>query len=245
MRSLGVICARGSSKRLRGKNIKPLNGVPLIGYMCQAALASRIDRVILSTEDDGIAAIAQQYGVEAPFRRPTELAADYATSPDIVGHALDWVERQEGKAYEVLVLLQPTTPFVLPVHIDACLHAVTKKDGMASCFTARKVTEPPQWMFTLNDDGTARPLLGRAIEGEQEHSQKLSPCYFPTGAAYAVRVDALRKQKRIICDPASIVEMDLERSVDIDEPLDWLIAESIGRFYGFAPAVPARNNRSD
>jgi CMP-N-acetylneuraminic acid synthetase len=234
MPSLGVICARGASKRLPRKNVRPLNGTPLVAYCCAAARESRIDRVIVSTEDAEIAAVCAAWGVPAPFVRPEALASDYASSPDIVGHALDWMEHHDGGRFDVVVLLQPTTPFVLTEHIDACLDEL-ERSRAACCFTARAVADPPQWMFVQDGDGAARPLLGRAIEGDQEHSQRLAASYIPNGAAYAVRVDAMRAQNRIICDPARLVVMQPERSVDVDDDLDWIYAEAVARKFGFTP----------
>jgi CMP-N-acetylneuraminic acid synthetase len=237
VRSLGVICARGASKRLPRKNVRPLNGIPLVAYCCAAARESRIDRLIVSTEDAEIAEICAAWGVSAPFVRPQELASDYASSPDIVGHALDWMERNEGARFDVLVLLQPTTPFVLTEHIDACLDVLERSDT-ACCFTARAVADPPQWMFVQDGEGAARPLLGKVIEGDQEHSQHLAASYIPNGAAYAVRADAMRTQGRIICDPARLVIVEPERSVDVDDELDWVYAEAVARKFGFTPVSP-------
>ena len=98
MRSLGVILARGASKRLPRKNLKPLVGLPLIAWSLRAALASRIDRVIVSTEDEEIAAVTEANGGEAPFRRPAELAADYAGPLAILRHALDWADATEVRS---------------------------------------------------------------------------------------------------------------------------------------------------
>ena len=237
MASLGVICARAGSKRLPGKNLKPLRGVPLLGYVCRAARASRIDRVILSTEDAAIARAAAAVGVEAPFERPRALAADYASSPDIVGHAIDWMAANGGGAYDIAVLIQPTTPFLTPADIDACLDAVAS--GTASAFTVRQATEPPEWMFVHGPDGAARTLLGDPIAGAREHSQHVRTCYVPTGGAYAVRVAAMRSQGRIICDPAHLVETTPERAADIDDELDFLYAEMLAEHFDFG-LIPAQ-----
>lgn len=234
MQSIGIICARGTSKRLPRKNVKPLNGVPLIAYCCAAARQSQIDRVIVSTEDAEIASICREAGVEAPFVRPQELAFDYASSPSIIGHALEWLKTNEDVRYDAFVLLQPTTPFVLPEHIDACLDALADP-RIACCFTAREVRDPPQWMFRIDESGDAVPQLGQAIIGDQEHSQHLAAAYIPNGAAYAVRTAAMFAQNRIICEPSRLALMPAERSVDVDDALDWLYAESVAKTYSFVP----------
>ncbi len=234
MSSLGVIVARRSSKRLASKNLLPVGDLPLVGWMSRAAAASRLDRLVVSTEDDEIAAVCEANGAAAPFRRPATLAADYASSPDIVGHAIDTMNSLDGVRYDVCVLLQPTTPFVLPEHIDACLKALHELK-VACAFTVREAAEPPQWMFRYNGGRLAEPLLQKAIEGDQEHSQHLAKSYFPSGAAYAFQVDAMRAQNRIICDPATMVVMDKERSVDIDDPLDLIYAKAVAREKNFEP----------
>src|SRR5215470_5095173 len=103
MRALGVIPARGSSKRLPRKNILPLNGRPLIAYMIGAAKASALDRVVVSTEDEEIATVAKGAGGDVPFRRPLALADDYAEDSDILLHANDMVAEQEGSGYGIIV----------------------------------------------------------------------------------------------------------------------------------------------
>ena len=239
MTSLGVIVARRSSKRLPGKNLLPVGELPLVGWMARAAAASRLDRVVVSTEDDEIAAVCEANGAAAPFRRPAALAADYASSPDIVGHAIDAMNAIDKTTYDCCVLLQPTTPFVLPAHIDDCLSALNDMD-VNCAFTAREVDDPPQWMFRYNGGRRVEPLLKQAIEGDQEHSQHLAKAYIPSGAAYAFRVEAMRAQNRIICDPATIVVMDKARSVDIDDPLDLIYANVMARENRFEPIPLAK-----
>lgn len=234
MSSLGVIVARRSSKRLPGKNLLPVGDLPLVGWMARAAAASRVDRLVVSTEDDAIAAICEANGAAAPFRRPGPLAADFASSPDIVGHAIDTMNAIDSVVYDTCVLLQPTTPFVLPAHIDACLSALDELK-VACAFTVRQAEEPPEWMFRYNGGQLAEPLLDKPIEGDQEHSQHLAKAYFPSGAAYAFRVDAMRAQNRVICDPATMVVMDKARSVDIDDPFDLAYAQLIARENRFEP----------
>ena len=242
MSSLGVIVARRSSKRLPGKNLLPIGDLPLVGWMARAAAASHIDRVVVSTEDDEIAAICETNGAAAPFRRPATLAADFASSPDIIGHAVDTMNAIDGIVYDICVLLQPTTPFVLPEHIDACLSALDTLKA-ACAFTVRQVDEPPEWMFRYNGGKLAKPLLDKPIEGDQEHSQHLAKAYFPSGAAYAFRVGAMRAQNRIICDPATMVVMDKARSVDIDDSFDLTYAQLVARENRFVP-VPLVERRA-
>lgn len=231
--SLGVVVARRQSKRLPDKVLRPLLGHPLIAYIARAALASRLSRVVLSTEDDEIARVAERYGLHSPFRRPAELAADFAHDHEIVLHALDWIEREENRCFDAVVMLQPTTPFVLPGTIDACLETL-EGSRAGCCFAARSVSEKPHWMFVEQPDGTAITLLDGHLEGARQHSQNLPPAYLPSGAAWAVRADALREQRRIYATPLRMVQMGRNRSIDIDEAIDLAVAEAIGSYEGFS-----------
>lgn len=244
MPSLGVILARRSSKRLPNKNLLPVGGMPLVGWMARAAAAAALDRVVVSTEDDEIAAACEANGVPAPFRRPELLAADYASSPDIIGDAIERMNEIDRTEYGIAVLLQPTTPFVLPEHIDACLAAL-EDAGINCAFTVRDVDDPPQWMFTRGSNGAARPLLRKAISGDQEHSQHLDAVYIPNGAAYAFRVGEMHKQGRIICDPATMIVMDKPHSVDIDDAVDLALAEAVARTYEFEPVASASSQHGE
>ena len=232
--SLAVIVARGASKRLPRKNLRPLMGVPLVAWSIMAALASKASRVVVTTEDAEIAAIARQYGADVPFMRPAELAEDYARSDDILIHALDATEKDEGKRYPVVVYIQPTTPFMQPQDIDAALEAVAL-GGAACCFTAREVGEPPWWMFVEDAKGEARLLMAGSIEGDREHTQKLAKTYFPTGAVWALDSEALRTQHRMYCEPLRMAMMDPNRSIDIDDETDWIVAEALAQRHGFVP----------
>jgi CMP-N,N'-diacetyllegionaminic acid synthase len=128
--------------------------------------------------------------------------------------------------------IQPTTPFVLPRDIDAAVDVVGRGEA-ACCFTAREVTEPPWWMFSEDTSGEARLFIQGSIEGDREHSQKLKKAYFPSGAVWALDCKALREQHRIYCEPLRMVMMAYERSIDIDDEDDWMIAEVLAQRYGF------------
>jgi CMP-N,N'-diacetyllegionaminic acid synthase len=240
--SLAVIVARGASKRLPRKNLRPLLGVPLVAWSIRAALASKATRVVVTTEDSEIADVARQTGADVPFVRPAALAEDYARSDDILIHALDETEKAEGRQYPLVVYIQPTTPFVRPQDIDAAINVVAS-GAAACCFTAREVGEPPWWMFVEDAKGDARLLLPGSVEGDREHTQKLAKTYFPTGAVWALNAEALRKQHRMYCEPLKMVQMDADRSIDIDNEADWLFAEAIGHLRGFVPVDAGKDSR--
>jgi CMP-N-acetylneuraminic acid synthetase len=236
MRSLGVLCARGSSKRLPRKHLRPLLGLPLVAWMCRAAAASNLTRVVMTTEDREIAAVAQENGAGVPFLRSAHLAEDFAADFEIVADALDRVEAEEGLTYDIVVMLQPTTPFTLPEHIDGCVARLDSNAAIAACFTAKPVSEPAQWMFSVDENtDLAVPLFEGFGLNATAHKQLLQRSWFPSGAAYAVRTGALRDQKCIYATPYAIQPMSRERSVDIDEEIDLLVADAVARATQIAP----------
>ena len=239
MASLGVVVGRGQSKRLPRKMLRPLAGHPLIAYMARAALASGLDRVILSTDDPEIAATGKAYGIDAPFRRPDELAQDFATNDRVVLHALDWIEANERRTYDVAVLLQPTAPFTEARDIDACLDTLTRTDANC-CFTATQVSEQPHWMFVPRASGEVELLMPGQLAGDRQHAQKLPRYLHPSGAVWAVRAKALRETGRVYCAPMRVAEVAPERAIDIDTELDLVVAEAAAKHFGLALAEPRR-----
>jgi N-acylneuraminate cytidylyltransferase len=215
--------------------LQPLAGHPLIAFMARAALASRIDRVILSTDDEEIAATGARYGLEAPFRRPAELAADFVTNDKVLLHALDWVAASGGSEPDIVVLLQPTAPFIAPADIDACLDTLEGTDANL-CFTAAAVTEQPHWMFEPLANGELRLLMDGHLSGDRQHAQNLPRYLHPSGGVWAVRAKALRETGRVYAAPMRAAEVPAERAVDIDTAIDLMFAQSVARHFGFAPA---------
>src|SRR5687767_5058839 len=176
-RVLAVIVARGGSQGLPGKNILPIAGRPLLAWTIDAARAARsIDRTILSSDDEAIIAAARGCGCEVPFRRPAELATDTATAVDVVLHALDNVSE-----YDVVVLLQPTSPLRTAADIDAAC-AQLAASGAPSCVSVCMAEQSPYWMYRLNGSRRLEPLL-EAPTGATRR-QDLPPVYVLNGAIY-------------------------------------------------------------
>ena len=239
MASLGVVVARGQSKRLPRKMMRPLAGHPLLAYMSRAALASGLDRVILSTDDEEIALAGKAYGIEVPFRRPEALATDFATNDRVLIHALDWSEANGRLEYDIAVLLQPTAPFTTPDDIDACVTAVNASNANC-CFTAAMVSEQPHWMFVPQANGEVELMMPGYLSGDRQHTQKLPRYLHPSGAVWAVRAKALRESGRVYCAPMRVAEVAPERAIDIDTELDLVMAEAAARHFGLALAEPRR-----
>ena len=237
MASLGVVVARGQSKRLPRKMLRKLAGHPLVAYMARAALASTLDRVVLSTDDDEIAAAGNAYGIETFFRRPAELATDFVTNDRVMLHALDWMEKHEQRAYEIVVLMQPTAPFTTASDIDSCIATLNSTDANC-CFTAVPVSEQPHWMFEPRDTGEVELLIAGQLSGDRQHTKKLPRYLHPSGAVWAVRTKAFRETGRVYCAPMRVAEVLHSNAVDIDTEFDLVVAEAVARHFSLTLTEP-------
>lgn len=218
---LAVVTARGGSKGLPGKNVRPLAGRPLIGWTIAAAQASRcIDRLILSSDDAEIAEIAESLGCEAPFRRTPSLANDTAGSIDVV---LDAADRVTG--YDIVLLLQPTSPLRTAADIDGAL-AHMEATRAPACVS---VTEAPAhpWLIYRQDDGRLAPFAAPPA-GVSLRRQDLPAAWVLNGAIYAADLGWLRSERTFL-QPGQTTAwaMPESRSVDIDTLADFRLAEAL------------------
>jgi len=217
LKTLALIPARGGSKGIPRKNIRLLAGKPLIAWSIQAALACpEIERVVVSTDDAEIAEISRRWGAEVPFMRPAELAQDDSPSMDTVLHAL-----RQLPQFDAVVLLQPTSPLRTKADIQGCLAMAATEQ--ARCIVS--ISEPassPYWMFTLEQNGSLSKLISAP---EVTRRQDLSPAYAINGALYYAQTGWLRANKNFLTAETLGYVMPPEKSLDIDTPLDWKIAE--------------------
>lgn len=210
---LGVILARGGSKELPRKNVRDLAGKPLIAWTVEAGHDSEyLDRLILSSDDEEIMEVAEKYGCEVPFQRPSELAQDNTPSMDALLHALDRVE-----STDYVVMLQPTSPLRTADDVDATIARCNKNSGTA-CVTVTETDKPPQWMYTLKEKNRLEPVLDRddAITRRQEAPS----IYVPNGAVYVAGTAWLREHETFYTDATIGHPMPPERSADVDTALD-------------------------
>lgn len=223
---VGVVHARGGSKRVPMKNIKPLAGTPLVAWIVRAAKQSKLlDRLLISSDHPEIIRVAKEAGAEAPFVRPAALAED-VPSELVTQHAIDFVEKEAGRKVDIAVTFQPTTPFCQSSDIDAVIQLLLDHADLDSAFTAKPIHERPEWMFRLKGH-QAELFTGGLLQGERGVFQALEPLYIPNGACYATRRDVLFGQNVVIAPKTGIHKMSLERSVDIDEPIDFTLAEAV------------------
>ena len=193
---LAIVQARGGSKGLPRKNVLPLGGHPLVAYSIASGLASEsITRLIVSTDDDEIAAVAKRYGAEIPFRRPADLAADDTPDYPLFVHALDWLEREENYRPDVVVQLRPTTPLRPHGLLDEAVRMLLN-DPRADC--VRGVTVPKQTPYKMwrdAADGYLAPLMNTDFpEPYNMPRQKLPAAYWQTGHVDAIRTSTIRQQ---------------------------------------------------
>ena len=221
---LAIIPARGGSKGLPGKNVRPLAGVPLICHSVRTALAAKsISRVVISTDDEAIAAAAKEYGAEVPFMRPAELAQDDSMVMDAYLYTADRIAREQGSPVEGFVALLPTAPLRLPEDIDGAVELFNDKRA-DSVISVTEAPVPVSWYRRIDGEGVMRAYLseeGDAVSNRQAHGQ----AYVPNGAIYVFRTEGLRATRQYYTDKTYPYVMPRERSADIDELLDFEWAE--------------------
>lgn len=227
MRTLAVIPARGGSKGVPRKNIRLLADRPLIAWVGDAALASkRLSRVVLTTEDDEIAAVARSLGLDVPFKRPAELATDSANAVPMLQHALQECERLEGSKYDAVMMLQPTSPFCTAEDIDQSIDLLdrTGADGVISVFDVEG--NHPARMYYLEGDQLISPPFCEAYENQAR--QELPVMYLRNGAIFLTRRDNLLNGSLRGRDCRAHI-MPAERSVNIDSTFDFELADWLMR----------------
>lgn len=226
-RVLGLVLARGGSKSIPRKNIKPLFGKPLIAYTIERGRASRyIDRLILSTDDEEIAEVGRTYGAETPFVRPKELALDATPDYPVFVHALEWLKAREGWTPEFVVHLRPTHPFRKTEHIDQGIEMLAAREDADAVWTVGLPPVTPYKMFQVGADGFLNPAL--TIPGEREAfnwpRQKLPKVWNHYGQVDVARYRTIMEKKSMCGE--NILPLFLEgEPFDIDSPIDWEFAE--------------------
>lgn len=220
---VAIIPARGGSKRIPGKNIKPFAGKPIIAYSILAALNSKLfDRVIVSTDSKEIADVACGYGAEAPFVRPGELAGDVTATADVILHALAWLTGQHSPASQVCCLYA-TAPFVQPCYLRQGL-TLLLESGATSVFT---VTSYPAPIFRALKQQADGRLAMVWPEYELTRSNDLPETFHDAGQFYWLDAPRFMAEKRIYSPDSRPVILPRFLVQDIDTPEDWLTAEAM------------------
>lgn len=215
---LAIIPARGGSKRLPRKNVLNLNGKPLIAWSIEAGLNSRyIDKVIVTSDDGEILNISKKYGA-VTIKRPDELASDTATTFDAIKHTIDNLEK-----YDYIILLQPTSPLRDENHIDESIELLNSKNADA-VVSVSEMDHSPLWSNTLDDSLSMKYFLKDEVLNKR--SQDLEKYYRLNGAICIYDNDKLLEEKSFFLkDNIFAYKMDRESSIDIDNEIDFKIAE--------------------
>ena len=221
---LGLIPARGGSKGVARKNIRLLANKPLLVHTAEAALSSRLlSLVVTSTEDSEIAEIAQKTGSQV-IDRPPELALDETPTLPVVQHAVRIVENEHHRRLDYIVILQVTTPLRTKSDIDQAVEKLIREKA-DSVVSVCKVTDFHPWKLKRIINDRLESYLEEEIEGTRR--QDLPPIFVRNGGIYAVRRDVVMLQNSIYGQDCRPYVMPLERSIDINDELDFTLAESL------------------
>jgi len=229
MNVLGIITARGGSKGIPGKNLKPLAGKPLLAYTVETARRSgALDRVILSTEDEAIAAAGRDLGCDVPFIRPLDLAHDDTPHLPVIQHATRWMQERVNYRPDAVMILQPTSPLRTVDDITAAVELL-ERSGADSVLSVNEVPVHAHPMRTLRLDGAGNAVLfvsGEPVRKRINRRQDLPQAWVMNGAIYVCRTRVLfAAAPSLYGNRVVAYRMPAERSISIDDLEDWAAAE--------------------
>ncbi|MET3697640.1 N-acylneuraminate cytidylyltransferase [Bacillus oleivorans] len=215
---LAIIPARGGSKGVKKKNIRLLGGKPLIAWTIEVAKKSiYLDKIMVTTDDEEIMKVSEEWGADVPFKRPASLAQDDTPGIEPILHAIDYFPE-----YEYIVLLQPTSPLRKVIDIDNAIE-ICVKNNLNSCVSVTKSGTPPDWIYKIDNNGYLTPLF---IENDFPYQrQKASVTYELNGAVYVSKAESLKETKSFLQELTFPYVMPGERSVDIDTIEDFMYCE--------------------
>jgi CMP-N,N'-diacetyllegionaminic acid synthase len=227
---LGVIPARGGSKGLPDKNIKNLHDKPLLAWTIETAHASDyIDDVIVSTDDLKIKEIALEYGAEVPFIRPDNLASDTASSIDVVEHAINELANS-GRAFDIVVMLEPTSPLREASDIDKALSQLNESDAGAIVSVCKSEATHPSFMYKLCPDTRLQPFMG--LQPTNLRRQDIEPLFFLEGTLYISWINILKSKHSFYHEGTIAYEVPKWKSLEIDDADDFIMVEALAKHKG-------------
>ena len=245
---LALIPARGGSKGIPRKNIRDFAGYPLVAWSIAAGLKSElVTRVIVSTDDDTIAAVAREYGAETPFMRPSVFAEDDTTDLPVFEHALVWLKENEGYVPDVVVQLRPTSPIRPRGLVDDAIRILLQHDDADCVRGIVSAGQNPHKMWRLPDGDNAPMKNLLDVEGIAEPynapRQSLPPVYWQTGHIDAIRTSSILEKKSLTGDAVYPLVIDSRYTVDIDNLQDWARYEHLVITGGLEFVSPGRQRR--
>ncbi len=227
---LAFIPARSSSQRVPQKNIKLLNGKPLISYTIEAAKKSKlINRIVVSTNSEDIASVAKQYGAEVPFLRPENISQSDSTEMQFFEHALDWFSKNENYEPDLIVLLYPTSPFKKTESIDRAIEKMLEHPEADSLRSVRLCSEHPYKMWDIKNNYLKPFIKGKDPNIHTFSYQLLPKVYIQNTCIYITRPSTIKDKKSPTGNIIIPFIMDEMESIDINTPLDFKYAETIVR----------------
>lgn len=231
-RILALIAARGGSKGLPGKNLKLMDGNPLVSYPIKAALGSEyIDNVTLTSDDSNIMMVAKALKCNVPFQRPAELASDTASSVDAILHAIEYYEKN-GDVYDYLVLLEPTSPLTETNDIDLALKSLIDQSETADSIIGVSKVESnhPAFLAKINNKGLLSPY-GREDFGTPIRRQEIEELYFFDGSLYISLISKLKETRTFVHNRTIPFIVPKWKSFEIDDLNDFFIVETLYKQY--------------
>ncbi len=230
---LAIIPAREGSKGFPGKNIKMLNGKPLIAWSIDVGKKSKyIDKLIVSTDGKKIAEVSKTYGAEVPFMRPKELASDTASSVAVLLHALDFLKEQ-GNIYDYIILIEPTSPLRTVEDIDKALEILSNHKSSKSIVSVFKLESThPEFAMLIKKDGLIKPFLGGEVIIAKRR-QDIEDVYCPDGTIYISDVNFLKQKKTFYHELTLAYPVDRHKFFEVDEEMDIAIIEALMKFKGY------------
>jgi CMP-N,N'-diacetyllegionaminic acid synthase len=224
MKVLAVIPGRGGSKGVKGKNIRNVDGLPLIAYAINAAFESKkLSRFIVNTDSDEIEQVAREYKADV-FRRLPELGSDSASVVPVILETLEALEK-EGEVYDIVILLQITSPIRTGKNVDEVIEMFEKDPQLTGVISVVPMHDVhPARMYRLNEDSLMLPLNP---EWETVRRQDIPPVYYRNGCIYATRIDILRKSLTLMPDGKKGYVMPVEWLANIDDERDLIITEAL------------------
>jgi CMP-N-acetylneuraminic acid synthetase len=226
---LAVIPARGGSKSIPRKNIRPFAGHPLIAYSIIAGLtAETVSRIVVSTDDEQIAAVSRQYGAETPFQRPEVFSQDDTPDLPVFQHALHWLEENESYRPEIVVQLRPTSPLRRVWHIDQAVNRLLQRPEADSVRTVCVPFQNPFKMWSIRADGFMQPLLQAGFREPYNMPRQVLPeVFWQTGYVDATRSRTIQEKNSMTGERILPLKIDASEWIDIDSPDDWRRAERL------------------
>lgn len=226
---LFLVVGRGGSKGLPRKNLSEIGGMSLVGYrVVSARKSANCGRLIVSSDSVEIQDEARRWGAEVLFSRPAELATDVATSDAVVLHTMDWIEEHEGRTYDAIMLLEPSSPFAHSEHYDAAIDLFIRRE--ADLVVGVRETEVAStFMGPIGSDGSIAPIVRRMLRSRQLRRQDQPVEVTPNGALYLIRWQTMKKNGRIYFSPEKTYGLIMDRlhSIEIESAFDLAFASYV------------------